>query len=492
MRLARVLEHVDVAVGQDSADAAHVRHLTVEVNRQNAARSLRERGLERSHVQVVVRRGDVHGHRTAARLSHCFEGGDERVRRDDHFVSRFEVHRDQGEPQRVEAARDADAVGRAAEARERRLELRDLGAVGERIRVDQPADVLENPLLERVVDQREIEERNLGEGGFGDIEHLPATVVGRLFVCHSPLRGPHLAIRIARTRPPPRPLNGLSGSGLEPAAEPSYACTRDRADAARTIRKDDPLQGAGAWVIDRLPRSETSGPRHGHPRGWLVLRALLAADALGLIAAFALTSLLFGADGSQVRVTQFQQYLLFLLTLPGWVFLAKLHELYDHDEERTEHTTVDDFVGVLHAVTLGGVDAVRRLAHHRARRSRPDEGDRLLGDWRSCSSSAAAPPLERSAAAAARTSRTRSIVGAGDVGQLVARKFLQHPEYGIKLVGFVDERARRELRTDIATSASSAGSSDLPKLVAQLDVDRVIVAFSSESNEDTRRARSRG
>ena len=88
---------------------------------------------------------------------------------------------------------------------------RDLRAVGVRIRVDQPADVLENPLLERLVDQREIEERNLGEGGFGDIEHLPATVVGRLFVCHSPLRGPHLAIRIARTRPPPRPLNGLSG-----------------------------------------------------------------------------------------------------------------------------------------------------------------------------------------------------------------------------------------------------------------------------------------
>ena len=31
------------------------------------------------------------------------------------------------------------------------------------------------------------------------------------------------------------------------------------------------------------------------------------------------------------------------------------------------------------------------------------------------------------------------IVGAGDVGQLVARKVLNHPEYGLNIVGFVDE-----------------------------------------------------
>ena len=34
------------------------------------------------------------------------------------------------------------------------------------------------------------------------------------------------------------------------------------------------------------------------------------------------------------------------------------------------------------------------------------------------------------------------VVGAGHVGQLVARKIQQHPEYGITLVGFVDEDPR--------------------------------------------------
>jgi FlaA1/EpsC-like NDP-sugar epimerase len=38
------------------------------------------------------------------------------------------------------------------------------------------------------------------------------------------------------------------------------------------------------------------------------------------------------------------------------------------------------------------------------------------------------------------------IVGAGDVGQLIAHGLLQHPEYGINLVGFLDAtpKPRRE------------------------------------------------
>ena len=44
---------------------------------------------------------------------------------------------------------------------------------------------------------------------------------------------------------------------------------------------------------------------------------------------------------------------LFVLSLPGWIVLMKLHGLYERDEERADHSTVDDLVGVLHIVTLG-------------------------------------------------------------------------------------------------------------------------------------------
>jgi exopolysaccharide biosynthesis polyprenyl glycosylphosphotransferase len=76
------------------------------------------------------------------------------------------------------------------------------------------------------------------------------------------------------------------------------------------------------------------------------------------------------------------------------------------------------------------------------------------------------------------------IVGAGHVGQRVARKLLQHPEYRVNVVGFVDEHPRD--RSDGLAHLSVIGApADLPELVAALEVDRVIVAFSRDPHLDT-------
>ncbi len=78
------------------------------------------------------------------------------------------------------------------------------------------------------------------------------------------------------------------------------------------------------------------------------------------------------------------------------------------------------------------------------------------------------------------------IVGAGDVGQLVARKLLQHPEYGINLVGFVDGEPK-ERRADLGgTCRSSARVERAAGDRRQLDVERVIVAFSQRPASERR------
>jgi exopolysaccharide biosynthesis polyprenyl glycosylphosphotransferase len=71
------------------------------------------------------------------------------------------------------------------------------------------------------------------------------------------------------------------------------------------------------------------------------------------------------------------------------------------------------------------------------------------------------------------------IVGAGDVGQLVARKLLHHPEYGLRLIGFVDDRPR-DKRPDLEHLTLLGGIQELDSLVATRDIQRVIVAFSNE------------
>jgi exopolysaccharide biosynthesis polyprenyl glycosylphosphotransferase len=216
-------------------------------------------------------------------------------------------------------------------------------------------------------------------------------------------------------------------------------------------------------------------------RGALVRRMLLIADLAGLALAFLIAELAFGRTTSADRLTLLQEYLLFLATLPGWVVLAKLYRLYDRDDERTDHSTLDDLVGVFHLATVGawGVFVAAWISGA--------EGPgmtKLVTFW------ATAVVLVTSARAGARAWCRRSkaylqntiIVGGGDVGQLIGRKLLQHREYAINLVGFVDADPR-ERRADLEHVKLLGGPDRLPEIVRSYAIERVVVAFSGESHE---------
>jgi exopolysaccharide biosynthesis polyprenyl glycosylphosphotransferase len=76
------------------------------------------------------------------------------------------------------------------------------------------------------------------------------------------------------------------------------------------------------------------------------------------------------------------------------------------------------------------------------------------------------------------------VVGAGHVGQLLARKIQQHPEYGMRLVGFVDEEPRAR-RTEVEHLPVLGRIQDLDEIVSANGVERVIVAFSSNADART-------
>jgi exopolysaccharide biosynthesis polyprenyl glycosylphosphotransferase len=208
---------------------------------------------------------------------------------------------------------------------------------------------------------------------------------------------------------------------------------------------------------------------------------LLLADVLGLALAFLLAELLFGETVPGDRLTLTEEYFVFLLTLPGWVLVAKLYRLYDRDDERTDHTTVDDFVGVFHLVTIG---AWLAFAVAWASGAADPGMTKLVVFW------ALAIALVTCFRAIGRAWCRRRpeflqntiVMGAGEIGQLVARKLIQHREYGIRLLGFVDADPR-ELRQDIADVRLVGTPDDLPRLVHELGVERVVVAFTKDSHE---------
>ena len=228
---------------------------------------------------------------------------------------------------------------------------------------------------------------------------------------------------------------------------------------------------------DAYPERAAPAPaRGGRRRGWLVRRMLVVADILGLSLAFIVVSRV--GDGAQWHVLAAS-----ILSLPVWIVIARLYHLYDYDEERTHHPTTDDLVGVFHLVTIGtwlmvvGL-AVTGLAH-------PSIANAALL-W-GCAIAFIA--LFRTIARAlSRRSplyvQNTIILGAGDVGQRVARKLLRHPEYGLHLVGFVD--AQPKPRHDDLVGLDLLGvPDDLSEIVREYSVERVIVAFSSETADET-------
>jgi exopolysaccharide biosynthesis polyprenyl glycosylphosphotransferase len=247
--------------------------------------------------------------------------------------------------------------------------------------------------------------------------------------------------------------------------------------AVRGARQDRPKNNHGDVAILR------HAPHRGR-RGWLMRRLLLVADVVALLVSFGIVELTFGSAHTATDALGFHtEFALFFLSLPIWIVLAKLYSLYDRDEERADYSTGDELIGVFHLVTVGTFlffagSWLTGLVH-------PTPA-KIFAFW------ALAIVTMTAARASARAFCRRQsayvqdavVVGAGDIGQLIALKLLRHPEYGINVLGFVDAmpKERREGLGDLPILGQLA---DLRELVEALDVDRVIIAFSNDGHDET-------
>jgi exopolysaccharide biosynthesis polyprenyl glycosylphosphotransferase len=219
-----------------------------------------------------------------------------------------------------------------------------------------------------------------------------------------------------------------------------------------------------------------------HGRRDLVLRGLRLADVAGLTVAFVAATVFFTQSASGGSVSRLAQTGLFLLSLPLWIALASLYGLYSRDEVRADHSTADEVFGVVNLVTVGTWIV---FAAGRATGVAAPELSSLISFWLiAIVGIVGLRAVVRAVARADDAYLQRAlIVGAGDVGQLVARKITQHPEYRIELVGFVDDDPRQP-RSDIRVNILG-GVDALSTLVEEYHVDRVIIAFSGEPDERT-------
>src|SRR5581483_1580088 len=285
----------------------------------------------------------------------------------------------------------------------------------------------------------------------------------------------------SRTLPPrtgsPRARNSLSGPAYSPRT-PLVMLDPVTADTAGVVGAGG---GAGRRRRTRAaqPPGEASrspaGQRVRRRRGWVMRRMLLAADLVGLTLAFVVDSAVTGLD-LRILVAS-------VASLPAWIVIARLYRLYDLAEERMHQSTTDDVIGVFHVVTIGTWLTFVGL---RATGLANPTVVTAVVLW------ACAIVLITTGRTIARAVCRRSssyventlILGAGDVGQRVARKLVRHPEYGFRLVGFVDANPKPRY-DDLVGQPLLGGADRLAAIFREREVQRVVVAFSGESEEAT-------
>ena len=233
--------------------------------------------------------------------------------------------------------------------------------------------------------------------------------------------------------------------------------TADRRLADSLVGYDELLAGAA------VPPSRRDSVRR---------RLLAVADVAGLVAAYALMWLVAPPPHAEIS-----ERLALAGALPVWVLVNKLIGLYDRDANLIHKSTLDEFPRILLSIVMGA-----SLAYMLAP---PLTGFELARAQTAAFVGFAllTVPVLRGAVRAGVVRRFQPercvIVGSGLVADLVARKIAVHPEYGVKLVGFVDVR----------DSGVGNGSllSDLERFedtCREFGIERIVIAFSTLSHED--------
>ena len=161
---------------------------------------------------------------------------------------------------------------------------------------------------------------------------------------------------------------------------------------------------------------------------------------------------------------------------------ASLYGLYDRDDERGDYTTSDEAIHLVHVALISTSLAALAVWLCAGNVSFPTM---LLLFSISAPSLVTSRGLARSLARRRSVSRQNTlIIGAGAVGQMLADKFEGRMSHRFNLVGFIDDDPPR-IWKHLAHIPVLGGTSVVADVVRELQVSRVVVAFSVQTHDRT-------
>src|SRR5437763_1307664 len=232
-------------------------------------------------------------------------------------------------------------------------------------------------------------------------------------------------------------------------------------------------------IVDMRSRVDPTTATDRHARRALVRRALIVADLWAIGITFAIVHMILGTSAK--GFTDGKELVLFLVSVPCWIAIAGLYGLYEGDRLRADTTALDDFWLLFHAVTVGvwlTFVAIRLTNAVQASERR------LILLW---FLALVTLPTGRAIIRIFIRSRVAFlqrtlIVGAGLVGQEIARKIRRNPGYGLELAGFVDSDPL-PLHHELATIPWLCSTDDLTRIVREHGIEHVMLAFTGDGHD---------
>jgi exopolysaccharide biosynthesis polyprenyl glycosylphosphotransferase len=235
------------------------------------------------------------------------------------------------------------------------------------------------------------------------------------------------------------------------------------------------IPGTPSLTVAPAPRTGRRGGRLARGR----VRSLVTADVIAVIVAALVTYVVAQAAAPPAIVAPDNfSFVLLPAFVAIWIAVFATYRLYESQTHAIAPSSIDEVGRLFNALLAGSL--LLLVAGQVLKR---------ITDWAVYSPAealfflCAAIVLVPSLRGVVRTwilpamirPRRALIVGSGPVGRLVGRKIEAHPEYGLDLVGFVDDADRTALgRTE-----------DLTGIVDELDIDWVLLASEGGSYETT-------
>jgi exopolysaccharide biosynthesis polyprenyl glycosylphosphotransferase len=229
--------------------------------------------------------------------------------------------------------------------------------------------------------------------------------------------------------------------------------------AAEESAAEAPDRRARAVAADRLG---LSGPEGSRRRGALLRRLLALGDWTALIAALLVVT-------ATTSSTDLADLFWAVLFSPSWIFVIKLHGLYDHDHRRIRHSTLDEVPSLVSATVLGTLVLDGLLAVSPVGPLSPKSAIALgVGTLVGCF---VLRGLLRWVWHRATPVALGLVIGPPATVDTVARRVVTHPETRLHLVGYLSA-SREEDSAELPRLGSLADISEVAEVTG---IERVVV-----------------